>query len=77
MKTALTVTAMLVLALSLGGQPNPTNAEIKKFNSGPITTVPVNSDLAISNVVAYRCLCTLDASYLEELGALYMVGVKK
>lgn len=75
MKTVLSVTAVLMLALTLGGQPNPASAETKKFNRGPITAVPitVNPDLAITSVFAYKCLCI--PNYLTELDALYMVGI--
>lgn len=74
MKTTIAVTAALMLALTLGGQPNPANAaETKKFNTGPITAVPisVNPDLAIGNVLA-RCLCTPD---LDRVDALFMKNI--
>ena len=76
MKTVLSVTAALMLALSLGGQPNQANAaDTKKPNLGPITAVPiaVNPDLAIGNVLASRCLCTPD---LDRVDALYMDTIK-
>lgn len=76
MKTVLSVTAVLMLALSfLCAQPNPSHAETKKFNPGPITAVPVTAhpDLAITSVFAYKCLCT--PNYLDELNALYMHGI--
>ena len=74
MKTAISVTAVLMLALSLGGQSNPANAaDTKKPNIGPITAVPisVNPDLAIGNVLA-RCLCTPD---LDRVDALFMKNI--
>lgn len=78
MKTVLSVTVALMLALSLGGQPNPANAaDTKKPNIGPITAVPitkqpVNPDLAIGNVLAFKCLCTPD---LDRVDALFMNNI--
>ena len=75
MKTVFSVTVVLMLALSLGGPPNPSHADTRKFKPGPITAVPITAhpDLAISGVFAYKCLCT--PNYLDELDALYIVGI--
>ena len=77
MKTVISVTAALMLALSFGGQSNPANAaDTKKPNIRPITAVPVTAqpDLFITNVVAGKCLCT--PNRLDSLGALYVDGIR-
>ena len=76
MKTVLSVTVVLMLALSLGGQPSPANADTKKFKPGPITAVPVTAqaDLLIHSVIATKCICT--PNKLDQADALYMEGIK-
>ncbi len=76
MKTVLSVTVVLMLALSLGAQPNPSNADTKKFKPGPITAVPVTAqaDLFIRSVIATKCICT--PNKLDQADALYMEGIK-
>ena len=76
MNTILSTTALLLLALSLGGQSYPVNADTKKFQPGPITAVPVTAhpDLSIGSVLADKCICV--PNKLDQVDALYMEGIK-